>query len=104
MRVIIVPIDAVVTVDGVSRSGLDMSSIAPEVHAVQWYETYGDVEIKDVETGHIVRNEHIDTLDAYQTVLDLWAAAPANEPAPPVDVIPTVTLPTAEPVPTVTQG
>lgn len=75
MRVTIIPVDSSVSVDGVGFGGLDLSFMAPSVHAVQWYETHGDVEIKDPVTGRMVANEHITSFDAYQPAVTAWQAA-----------------------------
>lgn len=78
-RVTIIPQDTFCAVDGVGYTGITMSSVAPNVHAMQWYVTHGEVEIKDPVTGKIVRNNEVTHLDDYQAVLDAyweirWAA------------------------------
>jgi len=75
MRVTIVPADQYVSVDGIGFSNLDLSLMAPDIHAIQWYETYGEVEIKDPTTGRMLRNDVIDSLGPYQLTLDAWQAA-----------------------------
>lgn len=75
MRVTIIPIDGSVSVDGAGFGGLDLSFIDPSVHAVQWYETHGDVEIKDPVTGRMVANEYITSFDAYQPAIAVWQLA-----------------------------
>lgn len=44
MRVSIIKDDNMVVVDGYGISGIDLSSMPSNVSAVQWYETYGEVE------------------------------------------------------------
>jgi hypothetical protein len=89
MRVTIIPEDGFVSVDGEGHSELDLSSIDPSVHAVQWYSTEGAVEYKD-EKGRATHNEQITSLDEFQPALDAWQAAKdaseaeaeANKPTP----------------------
>jgi hypothetical protein len=45
------------------------------VHAVQWYETHGEVEIKNPETGRMVANEVITTIEIYQPAITMWQTA-----------------------------
>lgn len=74
MRATIIPSDGFCSVDGVGFNGVDMTSVAPEVHAVQWYGTFGEVEVQDPLTGKMVGNEEIDSLNEYQPVLEsYWA-------------------------------
>ncbi len=74
IRVTIIPIDTFCAVDGIGFVGIDMTSVPKDVHAVQWFGTWGEEEILDLKTGRIDRNENIDNLDAYQAVLNsYWA-------------------------------
>jgi hypothetical protein len=79
MRLTIVPVDGAVTIDGVGFGGLDLSFMASSVHAVQWYETHGEVEVKDPITGRMVANEVITSIDAFQPAIDLWQATKTAE-------------------------
>lgn len=72
MRVTIIPSDGVVSIDGESYSGIDLSFIDASVHAVQWYEDSGEVEIKNPATGKMVENKQITSLNEFQLALDLW--------------------------------
>lgn len=74
MRLTIIPSDGFVSIDGYGFSGLDLSSIDPTVHAVQWYDTYGEIEIKDPATGRMLSNTDIVSLDQFQIALDIWNA------------------------------
>jgi hypothetical protein len=69
MRVIIVPSDSFCSVDGVGFSGVNMTSVAPEIHAVQWYASHGEEEVIDTVTGRIIGNRTIASLNSYQDVL-----------------------------------
>ena len=75
MRLIIVPVDGAVSVDGKGFGGLDLSFMEASVHAVQWYETHGEIERKDPITGRMVANEVITSIDAFQPAIDVWQAA-----------------------------
>jgi len=44
MKLTIIRSDGAVYKDGVSYSGLDLSSVPTDVHALQWYGTEGEVE------------------------------------------------------------
>jgi hypothetical protein len=71
----IVKEDSAVTVDGVGRGGIDCTSLAANVHAVQFDGTNGHIEYTDGTA-----NEAIDSISAYQSIIDLHTAA-----APPSD-------------------
>lgn len=75
MRLTIIPIDGSVAIDGVGFGGLDLSFIDASVHAVQWYETHGEIEVKDPVTGRMVANEAITSMDAFQPAIALWQEA-----------------------------
>ena len=82
MRVTIIPIDKFCAVDGVGFVGVDITSIAIDVHAVQWFGTWGEQEIFDRRTGRIYRNEKIQNLDTYQSVLSsYWEIRTAHDAA-----------------------
>ena len=44
MKLTIIREDGAVYKDGISYSGLDLSSVPSNVHALQWYETEGEIE------------------------------------------------------------
>ena len=67
MRVTIIPSDGFVSIDGVNFHNLDLSNIDPTVHAVQWYETYGEIEVKDPTTGKMVANIEITSIETNGT-------------------------------------
>lgn len=76
MRITIIPSDNVVTIDGLSVHDLDLSTIAPNVHAVQWYGNAGEVEIMG-EFGRMKENNLIASMSDYQSVVDQAIAAKA---------------------------
>lgn len=80
MRVTIIPADTFCSVDGVGYSGLNMQSVRPDVHAVQWYATWGEEEIKDPVTNKSIANVTITSLAAYEEVLnEYWVIRNADE-------------------------
>jgi hypothetical protein len=81
MRLIIVPIDGSVNIDGIGFGGIDLSFMDASVHAVQWYETHGEIEIKDPVTGRMMENRAITSIDAFQPAIALWQVARAAQEA-----------------------
>jgi hypothetical protein len=63
---------------------IDASPAPSGLHAVQWYETWGEEEWAD-NRGKMVRNENISSFKAHQWAIDAWnvakAAAQAEEMA-----------------------
>ena len=76
MEVSIIPSDGIVVLDGVAKKGLDLNFMS-DVHAVQWFDTWGDVERIDANRQHT--NEHITSIAPYQAAIDAWHAAPSPE-------------------------
>lgn len=95
MRVTIILADGFVSVDGEGYSGLDLSFMDADIHALQWYETEGEIERKD-NRGRVVANEPITDMTPYQPALDAWQVAKdaaeqselAPEPAAPTQTDP----------------
>jgi hypothetical protein len=85
MRATIIPADTFCSVDGVGYNGVDMTSVGPEVHAVQWYGTYGEVEVQDPVTGKMVGNNEITSLNEYQAVFDSYWEIRNSQPEEPVE-------------------
>lgn len=74
MRITVVPSDKRVTIDGKGYEDINLSSLDPSIHAIQWYGTDGEVEIKDAR-GRIVENRVIDSFEEFAFVVTLWEAA-----------------------------
>lgn len=72
MRVTIVPEDKAVTVNGEGYGNLDLSFIDNTIHAVQWYDTHGEVERKDPITQKMISNEEITSFDDFQQAIVVW--------------------------------
>lgn len=80
IRLTIIPDDCYCAVDGIGYSGIDITSLGPKIHALQWYGECGEEEIKDLSTGGIVHNKEITSLNNYQAVLDsYWSIRHAAE-------------------------
>jgi hypothetical protein len=78
MRITIIPNDGFVSIDGEGYSELDLSFMDSSIHALQWYETEGEIEIQDSK-GRIIANEVINDLTPFQYAIELWQVA--NEAA-----------------------
>jgi hypothetical protein len=74
MRITVIPQDGVVSIDGESYAGIDLSNLDSTVHAIQWHDTEGEVEIKDAR-GRMVENREITSFDEFASVIPLWEAA-----------------------------
>ena len=75
MRLTIVPISGTVSKNGISYNDLDLSFMPSNVHAVQWYDTFGEVEVKDVITNKMIANEPITDITIYNDAITLWEEA-----------------------------
>jgi hypothetical protein len=77
MKLTIIPIDGAVYKDGISYSGLDLSIVPANVHALQWDEVAGWIEFKDP-----VPNEEITSLPAWANAcLAKWEEIKSAEEA-----------------------
>jgi hypothetical protein len=76
MRLTIIPTDGAVYIDGATYSGLDLSFIPTDVHALQWYDTYGELEFKrSFVDGQLVHpaNQMLTELPVWaNTCVDAW--------------------------------
>jgi hypothetical protein len=73
MRVSIIKEDGTVVKDGVAYTDLNLSALPSEFHALQWYDTKGDVESKDADGNPV--NTAITDMSQYQWCVDAWQAA-----------------------------
>lgn len=71
MQLTIIVSDKFVSIDKVGYFDVDMSTISSNVSAVQWYETQGEIEIKD-SSGKIIENRPIISIDEFQPIIDSW--------------------------------
>lgn len=87
MKVTIIPKDGFVSVDGAGYSEIDLSFMDSDIHALQWYNTEGEIERKD-SRGRITTNEVINDLTPFQPAIDAWEVANAaalEEAQPPLE-------------------
>ena len=85
MRTTIVPHDSLVLVDGKPKT-IDCTSMSPDIHAVQWYDTRGEIEYVNTPgqpQDEYKANEPIDSMDQFQDILDLYESTPDPAPPPP---------------------
>jgi hypothetical protein len=78
MKLTIIKADGAVYKDGYSYSGLDLSAVPSNVHALQWYETEGEVEFISNPDRTKPQNELISELPAWATTaISKWDEAKA---------------------------
>jgi hypothetical protein len=83
MRVIIIAVANIVEIDGEPQI-VDCSALVAEgVHAVQWYDTRGEIEYINPPGQAFRLNEAIDDFTSYQSYLDAWQVAHDNPPPGP---------------------
>jgi hypothetical protein len=74
MRVTILPDDKSVFVDNEGYGDIDLSFMGADIHAVQWYDSHGEIERKDPVTKRMTSNEEITSFDAFQPAIAVWQA------------------------------
>jgi len=77
MKFTIIPDDGFVSKDGAGYTGLTFT-IDGTVHAVQWYEDFGEIEYKtSIVAGKTAKpaNEGIIEFDRFTAALDAWQVA-----------------------------
>ena len=82
MKLVIIPIDNAVYVDGFSYSALDLSFCPTEIHALQWNVSKGWIEFKDNDEGIKPQNQIITELPSWAVQSKAkWDEAKALEEA-----------------------
>jgi hypothetical protein len=77
MKLTIIRSDGAVYKDGVSYSGLNLSSVPTNVHALQWYDSEGEVEFNGTPKP---QNEIVSELPTWAiTAMAKWDEAKAAE-------------------------
>jgi hypothetical protein len=74
-RITVIREDGIVVVDGESYDGIDMTNVPSFIHAIQWHNNYGYIEIVDndhEDDYHIMDTIRIDSFDEYEFLFDLW--------------------------------
>jgi hypothetical protein len=88
MRLTVIKDDSAVIIDGTYYE-IDVGALPVGIHAIQWYETQGEIEWKN-ERGRMVRNEEISSITDYQWIIDAWNLKHAEElaklPASPISL------------------
>ena len=54
---------------------INLSFISANVHAIQWNDTYGEIETRDPTTGKILTNIEITDISPYQAAINSWNTA-----------------------------
>jgi hypothetical protein len=81
MKLTIVADDNAVGIDGEFFSPLDLTGLDPNIHAVQWYGEYGEVEYKTrLVDGRPVKPENTFIVDVsgFQFAIAAWNTAKAE--------------------------
>jgi hypothetical protein len=80
MRITVITQDRLVSIDGQAFDGINLSALDSNIHAIQWYDTDGEVEIVDNRGRHI-ENRIITSFDEYSFLIPLWEEAKAKKEA-----------------------
>jgi hypothetical protein len=87
MRLTIIPTDGAIYFDGVTYINLDLSAcgIPNNIHAFQWYDTYGEIEYKrtiiDGQATHPANEIVTELPDWGSAAITTWENAKADEEA-----------------------
>lgn len=79
MRLTIVCDDNIVIKDGIAHI-LDSTLFPSNIHALQWYGTWGEVEFKHTPGENKLQNKKIDNLSEFESLLSAWEVV--NTPVP----------------------
>lgn len=71
-RITVIPVDGLVSVNGIVMSGLDLSFLPREIHAIQWNGHSGEVEFRQDVLGNKRPNEKIDSFQPYKKAVELF--------------------------------
>lgn len=78
MRLTIIADDNSIGIDGVFYSGIDLSFLPDNIRAVQWYDSYGEIEYKETSNENMSvkpPNIKINTLDWLDNAKQIWTVA-----------------------------
>ena len=80
-RITVVKPDHLIMIDSEGYYDCDVSFLDDNIHAIQWYHTYGEIERRD-ERNRCLPNEEIFSLESYEAPLRAaWAAKKAENEA-----------------------
>ncbi len=74
MRITVIPSDNFVSIDNETYYNVDLSFLDSNIHAIQWYHTEGELELKN-EKNIIVSNKYINSFEEYSRVIMAWRCA-----------------------------
>ena len=86
MRITVIRDDGTVIKDGTAILGLDMSSIATNIHAIQWNGDVGEIEYKPNTDGEVKLSATSD-ISIIAEVVALWGEKYAELNAPPTEAL-----------------
>ena len=81
MKLTIIADDRLVVIDGEALANIDLSSLDPSIHAVQFYGEFGEVEYRPVfSNGAIVKPQNRAFIDVteFQSAIDAFNAEKAR--------------------------
>lgn len=73
MRITIIPSDKTIIIDGEARFNLEFD-IDPLIHAVQWYDTHGEIEYIN-SNEYKPNNRYITELSEFDSAIKAWSDA-----------------------------
>jgi hypothetical protein len=82
MRITVIVEDKTMIIDGEAYSDIDMSSISPSIHAIQWFGDHGFLEIVDNDSDKeydIIDNVRIESFQNYRHLIKLWESKKAAQ-------------------------
>jgi hypothetical protein len=85
MRVTVIPEDKWIRKDEVSVNLPEWNFHDPDIHAIQWYDTYGEIEWKNPQRNESITDDsilqpYLAALDAYLVVLSTPPLTPDPSP------------------------
>ena len=80
-RITIIVNDKTVSIDGLAKV-LPNLVIDSDIHAVQWYENYGEIEFVSTRDGK-PHNEIFEDISRFQDIIDMWESTEIQVPALP---------------------
>lgn len=83
----IIPCDSTIIVNNHAKFGFDLSHLDKNIHAISWENGFGEIQyISHPETQRFY-NESIESIEEYQSIIDMWENQVEEIPAPNLDVV-----------------